>query len=272
MSRVAFGAAAAVLCTGAALGQERVLTDPMPVVGPFSVSPAMPGVRGPTALYTSNVETGSRYNPGMGGDPDGSGVQPDVIFDDIPIPASRLGGMTSIDVTRVTVGIRRAAVAPATDINLFWATATTGTTLPDTELDGPGTMFGTVSLMERNDTGFVTELVTVGDGVTPMFTVPLNMNLIGTNPGDFGTFMIGVQITDTTAGASNGIRLTSGPDGNANVFWLYDSDLADPELRVGFAPPTLATFYIIVEGTPVPAPGALALMGLGGLVAARRRR
>ncbi len=271
MSRVVLGAAAVVLCAGAALGQDRVVTETLPVMGPYLAAPS--GQLGlPTALYTNNVETGSRYNPGTGGNPDGSGIQPNVVFDDIPIPAARLGGMTSVEVTRVTVGIRRAADAPATDINLFWATATTGTTLPDTELDGPGTMFGSVSLEARNDVGFVTELVSVGDGVTPMFTVPLNMDLIGTNPGDYGTFMIGVQITDTTAGALNGLRLTSGPDGNANVFWLYDSDLPDPERRVGFAAPTLSTFYIIVEGNPVPAPGAAALMALGGLVAARRRR
>lgn len=271
MSRVAVGAAAVVLCAGAALGQERVVTEVGPVSGPYHV--AQSGLRGmPGILYMNNVETGSRYNPGVGGNPAGSGVQPDVIYDDIPIPAERLGGMTSIEVTRVTVGIRRAGTAPATDINLFWATATTGTSLPDTELDGPGTMFGSVSLAARNEAAFITELVTVGDGVTPLFTVPLNMNLVGTNPGDYGTFMIGVQITDTSEGTLNGLRLTSGPDGNANVFWLYDSDLENPERRVGFAAPTLATFYIIVEGNPVPAPGAAALLALGGLAAARRRR
>ena len=35
---------------------------------------------------------------------------------------------------------------------------------------------------------------------------------------------------------------------------------------------TSGTFFIVVEGDPIPAPGALALLGLGGLVARRRRK
>ena len=78
-----------------------------------------------TLLYSRTIETGSRFNPGMGGIPPGSGVQADVTFDDVPIPATLLGGFTAVDVNKVTVGIRRIANAPATNVSLYWATCTT---------------------------------------------------------------------------------------------------------------------------------------------------
>lgn len=261
------GIVALLSITGAAFAQQDVaVVDRFGVQsGPYAID-AGGGTRGAGILYSRTTETGSRFNPGLGGPVGGPATQPNVVFDDVPIPTTRLAGNTSIDVTRVTVGIRRIAGAPATDVSLFWSTATTGAVLPDTELDVPFNAIGTLSLEAAAAT--VTELVTIGDGSTVLFTAPLNTTLI---TPDFATFFIGVQLSNVDA--LNGWRITSGPDANANVFWMYDTDLADPEGRFNFGaggPPS--SFYIEIEGTPVPTPGALALLGLGGLAAARRRR
>src|SRR5262245_60155638 len=54
-------------------------------------------------LYDNSVQTGFRYNPGS------SPIGPlnPITYDDVPIPVGLLGGFGSIDVTRVTVGIRQ---------------------------------------------------------------------------------------------------------------------------------------------------------------------
>lgn len=226
------------------------------------------GERGAGILYSRTAESGSRFNAGLGGPVGGPATQPNVVFDDVPIPAARLAGNTSIAVSRVTVGIRRLASAPATDVSLFWATATTGAVLPDTELDVPFNSIGTVSL-DANGAAAVTQLVTIGDGINPLFTASLNTTLLG---ADFPTFLLGVQISNVDA--ANGWRLTTGADANANVAWMYDTDLVDTESRFNFGTGgPAAAFWIEIEGTAVvPTPGAMALLGLGGLAAARRRR
>jgi hypothetical protein len=39
-----------------------------------------------------------------------------------------------------------------------------------------------------------------------------------------------------------------------------------------FSDPTPSYFYLDIEGTLVPAPGAIAMLGLAGLAGSRRRR
>ncbi len=257
-----------VIAGGAgAMAQDFAVVDRFAAgPGPYVADAGETGQRGTGILYSRTTETASRFNPGVGGTPPGSGLQQDVMFDDVPIPFSRLGGNTSIAVSRVTVGVRRLANAPAVDVSLFFSTATSGTVAPDTALDVPFNNIATVSLLANGATA-VTTLVTLGDGINPLFTVALNTTLL---TPDFGTFFLGMQFSN--ADNLNGWRVTSGPDANANAVWLFDSDNANPEGAFTLGGVPTAAFYIEIEGTPVPAPGALALLGLGGLTAVRRRR
>ena len=246
---------------------EPYETTRLPVTGPYSIAGPFTG---PDAgvLYSNTTETGSRFNPGTGGDPLGAGVQQDITFDDIPIPGARLFGATAVDVTRVTVGIRRAGNAPATDVNLFWATATTSVVDPDTELDVPFNPIGTASLLPRSSGSFITEQVVFSNGTSTLFTAPLNATLLN----GFGTFLLGLQFSN--GDTLNGWRLTSGADANANVMWIYDTDVTPAEgaFNFGPSPNPAATFYIIVEGSPVPEPASLGLLAGVGILAMRRRR
>lgn len=270
-------AVALLLTCGSAFAQTAIHDNGSSVggaafVGPMAVVPG-PAQRGGGIVYDSSIETGFRANAGQAGFTTGAPADNTrVLFDDVPVPAATLNGNTMLDVTRVTVGIRRLAGAAATDVNVFWSTMTTSVTAPDTQLDTPPSLIGTVSLGVA--AAAVTEMVTFGTSGGPtLFSVPLNSDLFT----GFGTFGIGVSLSNTDG--NSGWRIASGPSGNANVFWLYDpnhSAMANDEGLFAFSqtnpPNPPSSFYMIIEGTPVPAPAGAALLGLGGLLVARRRR
>lgn len=248
-----------------------------------SFVPALVALAGVTAaaqaavVYDASVQTGSRVNVGGSGFFGVGTVASNtrIMFDDVPISDAARGGATHLEVTKITVGIRQLAGAPATTVSLYWTTLTTVVTAPDTQIDAPN-LIGVGNLGAA--AAAVTSLVSVGDGVTPVFTVPFNTDLIT----GFGSFAVGVQLGSTNS--ANGWRVTTPAAGFANAggaAWAYDaggiSGIAGTPtefgpFNFGAAPNPPATFYIVIEGNFVPTPGALALLGLGGLMTARRRR
>lgn len=232
--------------------------------------------RGSGIVYESSSQTASRANGGAAGFT-GASTPADAartLFDDVPISNAILNSATNLEVCKVTVGIRRigsvTAPAPATDVNIYWSTLAGAATAPDTILDTPPNLLGTVAL--GADTVTSTTLVSIGTSGGPtLFSVPLQY---GFSAG-FGAFSIGVSFSNTST--ANGWRITNpSPSPNATgLAFLWDPNMTgtpNPEFAFSFGTTLPSTFFIIVEGTPVPAPGSLALVGLGGLVALRRRR
>ncbi len=227
-------------------------------------------------VYDASVQTGSRANVGQAGffSAGDTGSANRVAYDDVPIANALLGANTALQVTKVTVGIRQLAGAPATNVSVYWTTFTTATTPPDTQIDIPANLVGMQGLGAA--AASVTSLVTFGDGVTPMFTVPLNTTLI---PG-FGSFALGVNLSSTNS--ANGWRITNPAVGFANAntaAWAHDPDqtsgIAGAPTEIGpfnFGAGAPATFYIVIEGNPVPEPATLGLLSLGGILLLKRRR
>jgi len=231
-------------------------------------------------VYDASVQTGFRTNVGVANFFAASTPADNtrIAYDDVPINNTVLGAATSMDVTKVTVGIRQVAGAPTTDVSVFWTTLTTTVTAPDTQIDSPGSLIGTTNLPAA--AASVTSLVTFGDGVNTLFNVPLNSTLI---PG-FGSFALGVRLSSTDS--SNGWRNTTPAAGFANAnqaMWVYDPNgvegIAGTPTEFGpfgfgvpsaSVPPT--TFYIVIEGNPVPEPTSLSMLVLGAAALARRRR
>ncbi|MGH7176510.1 MAG: PEP-CTERM sorting domain-containing protein [Tepidisphaeraceae bacterium] len=230
-------------------------------------------------IYTQTSVSASGYTPPLGAD----GTTPIIAFDDVPIPVSRLAGGTrpSIEVTRVTYGIRRLANAPPVTITPYWTGMSTGTITPDTAINTPlpsPNPYALPRTLKANGPTEVTQTVVFGESTFPtLFTTPLNYTLF---PG-FGTFAIGLRLVDSTG--LNGWRITdTGPDANANLFWLYDttnvggSTAPNPEGAFTFSSGgnPVASFYLIVEASfVIPEPGSLPVIGMGlaGWLVRRRR-
>lgn len=249
-------------------------------------------------VYSRTAPAGpaSRFNPGpwLGSADDGlpASTVNQIHWDDVGLDPTVMGANTAIEVTRITIGLRRSGTAPANTANIFWSQYNAAATNVDDLLGAPAqpggvlNSAGTINIPARNTTGFATELYTLGDGVTPLFTTSLVYGLYtNTNIGGFG---LGVQFGNNTADAAGTLNPTGwviapssgGTVGtSADLLWLYDPQ------QVGLGAADLGAFngfglaagsnsmYLIIEGNPVvPTPGALAIAGLGGLLAARRRR
>jgi uncharacterized repeat protein (TIGR01451 family) len=238
MRRAALGLAVVVVFLPLiVIGADEALLGP-DQLRPAQLGPVVSfagGTESRATLYTNTTQTGSRFNPGN---------TTFIVYDDVPIPVARLGASSSVDLTQVTVGIRQVAGAPAVNVDIFVSTLTSNPTAPDTEINPPGTFLCTVALPARSAS--TTSLATCGTGTTTIATVPLNMDLVAGS----GTFAVGVRLSEFASGF-NGWRLTSGPDPNGDYFWLYDP--AGPTESVNwFGGSPVATFYIDVQGTPVP--------------------
>lgn len=271
------------------MAQAQVLNDQLPPPAhtlPFNqgyrlIPPSAGGhsVRGGNLLYSNITETGSRYNPGYGGT-GGTGTIPDIAFDDVLIPNSRLASgantVNRIDICKVVVGIRRVATAPATDINVYVTTFTENPVGSDTELDTPpllkvtdsgsvvSTLAGspwigqTVSRSLAQVTTSTTAVITLTgpvnasapggfDPIPGLTNLPLDMGFV---PG-YGALAVGVSIGN--ANTNNGWRLTSGPDANVDAWVEYDTEVTPAESFLFFGGSPASTFYIQVYGNVVAA-------------------
>lgn len=210
-------------------------------------------------VYGGGTETGSRFNPGAGA----------VTYMNCFTAVEAWQNQLQLD--GVVAGIRRIASAGAlTDVgvNIYAAEMT---------YDGTNYGIGANYLVYSaasigGGAASVTQLVSTGaiSGVT----LNLEMN---SNAG-LGGWWIGVEFTGANAANSaNGWRVVNAPTTGAsiNAFAMFNyggSGTFDAFYAFGSPPGSSPSrFMVDVSGNAVPAPGALALVGLAGLAGRRRR-
>jgi len=209
-------------------------------------------------VYGGGTETGSRFNAGAGA----------ITYMNCFTAVG--AGQTQLAVDSAIVGIRRIAAAGAlTDVGIKIFAA---------EMTFDGVNFGRGANYEIYSSASlgagaasVTQLVNTGavSGVT--------LNLETVSNAGLGGFWIGIEFTGANAAnVANGWRVVNGPTTGASIngfgMFNYQASGAFQAFYTLGASPTPSRFLVDVNGTLVPAPGALALLGVAGLAGARRRR
>jgi MYXO-CTERM domain-containing protein len=211
-------------------------------------------------VYGGGSETGSRFNPGAGA----------ITYMNCFTAVG--AGQTQLAVDSAIVGIRRLVASGAlVDVGIKIYAA---------EMTYDGTNFGRGANYEiyssaslGGGAASVTQLVNTGavSGVT--------LNLETVSNAGLGGWWIGVEFTGANAAnTANGWRLVNAPTTGAslNAFGAFNN--AGSGVFAAFfafgTPPGSSPSRLMVDvnGTLVPAPGALALLGVAGLTGARRRR
>jgi MYXO-CTERM domain-containing protein len=212
-------------------------------------------------VYGGGTETGSRYNPGVGA----------ITYMNCFTAVG--AGETQLSLDSIIVGIRRGATGgflTAVGINIYAA-----------EMTYDGTNFGrganhlvySSSLGADASAGFVTQLVNTGElSGSPVLNLELASNV------GLGGWWIGVEFTGPNAGnIINGWRVVNAPTTGASIngFGVFNnagSGVFQAFFAFGTPPGSSPSRMMVdVNGSLVPAPGAVALLGLAGLTARRRR-
>ena len=213
-------------------------------------------------VYGGGTETGSRFNAGAGA----------ITYMNCFTAIDGTGAQTQLAVDSAIVGIRRLVAAGAlTDVGIKIYAA---------EMTYDGTNFGRGANYEIYSSASlgagaasVTQLVNTGavSGVT--------LNLETVSNAGLGGWWIGVEFTGANAAnTANGWRVTNAPTTGAslNAFGAFNnagSGVFQAFFAFGTPPGSSPSRLMVdVNGTLVPAPGAMALLGVAGLVGARRRR
>lgn len=211
-------------------------------------------------VYGGGTETSNRFNAGAGA----------ITYMNCFTAVS--AGQTQLAVDSAIVGIRRLVAAGAlTDVGIKIYAA---------EMTFDGTNYGRGANYEiyssaslGGGAASVTQLVNTGavSGVT--------LNLETVSNAGLGGWWIGVEFTGANAASTNnGWRVVNAPTTGAsiNAFGVFNN-AGSGVFQAFFAfgtPPGASPSRMMVDvnGTLVPAPGAMALLGVAGLVGARRRR
>jgi MYXO-CTERM domain-containing protein len=181
-------------------------------------------------------------------------------------------GQNQLSLDSVSVGIRRLTAAGAlVDVGIKIYAA---------EMTFDGTNYGRGANYEifssaslGGGAAAITQIVNTGalSGIT--------LNLETASSAGLGGWWIGVEFTGANAAnTANGWRIVNAPTTGAsiNAFGVFNN-AGSGAFQSFFAfgtPPGSgpSRFMVDVNGTLVPAPGALALLGVAGLAGARRRR
>lgn len=214
-------------------------------------------------VYGGGTETGSRYNPGPGA------IAYMNCFTALAV------GQTQLTVESAIVGIRRVATANVlVDVGVnIYAAEMTYDAATQTFGRGANYLIYSTNTLGSTSGASVTQLVNTGavSGVT--------LNLETASNNGLGGWWMGVEFTGANAGnTANGWRVVNAPTTGAsiNAFGVFNNASSGVfQAFFAFGTPAGSSpsrFMVDVNGTLVPAPGALALLGAAGLVGGRRRR
>lgn len=180
------------------------------------------------------------------------------MLDDVLIPLARMSGNNQLIVRRVTFQLFSPVGGTYNVMPVYADGSIVNNAL--TPVLPPISLTNQVVTMDPNQT----KLVTIGNGTDPLFTV----NTIQPGAAPFQAFFFGLRFVSPSAYI--GWVHANGPDANVNAFYGYygPGDSRNGEKQTaGFQ----ASFYIEMNGDPVPEPQSVLAVGLGTLLVLSKR-
>lgn len=175
-----------------------------------------------------------------------------VLVDDVLVPSSRDPFDLPVAMTEITVGVLGAG---STGLSIYsFPVANDGTPAPSPTL---------INSTAVSLSGFV-QPVAFGNGSTTLFTVEPNF----TAQAGFGLVYIGLKADNADWVWANG------PDANLPTAYLYHQNTGAIFLDTSPGPPFPpdVSYYLSIEGTPIPEPASIAFLGPAILLALGVRR
>jgi hypothetical protein len=181
------------------------------------------------------------------------------MLDDVFIPLARLGGANGVIVRRVQFQVF-SPTGGAYNVTPYFADGTIVNNALRPALP-PTALANQMVNMTANEM----KVVTIGDGVNELFRV----NAIQPGISPYKAFFFGLKFYSSHANI--GWVHANGPDFNINAFYGYygPGDTRNGEKATATFQ---ASFYLKIDGEPVPEPLTLTAMGTGLLVIAWRRK
>ena len=188
-----------------------------------------------------------------------TGSQRTILIDDVLVPSSRNPSNFALAINSITVELS-AAPGDSGQFSLYlFPVKSDGTPAPNFALIDTTSVVFTSSL----------QLVTFGTGAGTLFTVDPNFTA---QPG-FGLFYVGLSASSIPAADW---VWANGPD--ANLPAAYLDNLTADQIFLNTSPgspfPSNVSYYMAIDGSPVPEPSSVALMlgGIGLLLGMIRKR
>jgi hypothetical protein len=182
----------------------------------------------------------------------------------ILIPVARNpSNQPTLDVTRVTVSVHTTQLSGGNVVLYHAAAADDGTPIGNPADSDRPFLFYSEFVDNNGQLDPQDQLITAGDGSTPLFNVHLNRNIV---PG-YDVFWLGVSFAPVFT--EIGWNRANGPDVASNVLYRYDLFTGTQGSGTG------GPYYLQIEGNfAVPEPSGFALVGIGmaALIGFRRTR
>ncbi|HMO25695.1 MAG TPA: PEP-CTERM sorting domain-containing protein [Tepidisphaeraceae bacterium] len=179
-------------------------------------------------------------------------------------------GQSHLLLESITIAVVQQPGAASTTVNLAMAETIAGTgTNPPSINAGTVQVIGSQTIPAwPNGNNPVARTIVVNFAIAPFTAIAVNY---ADQPG-YGQFALGVSFGDVGPNNLWAISDYNAPgDSELNLDLYFENNYAPLSLEYG-GEEVHATFAVQIEGTPVPEPTALGVIGLGALTLLRRRR
>lgn len=211
-----------------------------------------------------------------------------ITLDNVPVQSSILPQGSWLEVTRVELRAIQSSNAPASTVQLYYASIATDTTMATpatiTTPIAVSAANGGLQTVSANGVGVAQKPIVfenpANPGTAPLFSIGGSAVNYTDYDANHGEFVLGYKFSDTTGGANPvqgaALAMPTPSDVQTVEYFNYDSGTNAQAAYTFFMPGDQddgSGIYMIISGNVfIPEPASLGLLAVGGLLLGRRPR